>query len=142
MDTSQLSPDQKLYLPLLLEALFESPIKLNDVVVPYEDVVTQLNNDTVSSSQAIGLSTGSSCRFKCGSYSYIANIMLQVEIAKYEDGVYWLRNLLYNTVFTAERLKIIAQKIVNDVAQAKRSGREVVSYIMKGLCYNDGKNKD
>lgn len=138
MDTSQLSAEQKLYLPLLLESLFELPIKKGDVVISYEDVVTQLNNDTVSSSQSIGLSTGSSCRFKCGSYSYIANVMLQVELSKYEDGVRWLKNLLYNSLFTVERLKIIAQKIINDVVQAKRSGRDVVSYIMKGLCYVEG----
>ncbi|KAI4464378.1 presequence protease [Holotrichia oblita] len=141
MDTSQLNFDQKLYLPLLLESLFELPIKKDGVVIPYEDVVTQLNNDTVSTSRAIGLGSGSSCRFKCGSYSYIANIMLQVEIAKYEEGVCWLKNLLYNTVFTAERLKIIAQKMINDVCQAKRSGRDVVAYIMKGLSYAEDTNQ-
>lgn len=138
MDTSQLNFDQKLYLPLLLETLFESPIRKNGVVIPYEDVVTQLNNDTVSTSRAIGLGSGSSCRFKCGSYSYIANIMLQVETAKYDEGVCWLKNLLYNTVFTVDRLKIIAQKMINDVSQAKRSGRDVVAYIMKGLSYAEG----
>lgn len=38
-----------------------------------------------------------------------------------------------------ERLKIIAAKMVNDVAQLKRNGCKVVGDLMKGLIYNKGK---
>lgn len=49
-----------------------------------------------------------------------------------------MREILYKTVFTKERIEIIAQKIINEVAQAKRSGKGVVTYAMEGLRYSDG----
>lgn len=49
-----------------------------------------------------------------------------------------MRELLYKTVFTKERIEVIAQKIVNEVAQAKRSGKGVVAYAIEGLRYVKG----
>ena len=127
----------RIYLPLMLESLFESPIRKNDKLIPYEDVIEQLNNDTVSFSSSLGL--GSKPLFKCGPYSHTISVMLQVEIAKYETGIEWLRDILYNTVFSVDRLKIIAAKMNNAVAQAKRCGRDVVAYAMRGLRYVQSK---
>ncbi|XP_022918722.1 uncharacterized protein C05D11.1-like [Onthophagus taurus] len=141
LDTSKLKPEQKLYLSLLLEAFFETPIERENKLISYEDVVTELNSDTVSSSGSIGLTSSGISRFRCGMYSTTATVMLQVEKGKYAKGMEWLKEILYKTVFTSERLKIIATKIVNDVAQAKRSGKNVVSYIMRGLCYVQDSNQ-
>lgn len=107
-------------------------------LIPYDEVVSQLNHDTVSSSTSIGLGTHKADLFKCGSYSQTATLSLHVEANKYEVGLTWLRDLLYKTVFTPDRLKVIATKLNNSVAQAKRSGRNIVAYVMKGLCYNKG----
>lgn len=57
---------------------------------------------------------------------------------KFEKGVQWLREILYKTVFTKDRIEVIAQKIVNEVAQAKRNGKGVASYAMEGLRYVKG----
>jgi hypothetical protein len=56
--------------------LLELPVKRGDVLVPYEDVVAQLETDTVTASTHIGLEA--SCRFECGPYSHTASLMLQV----------------------------------------------------------------
>ena len=82
---------------------------------------------------------GAAGLFICGNYSNTATVSLQVEAAKYENGINWLHNLLFKTKFTAERLKVIALKMNNAVAQAKRSGRSVASYAMKNLWYSEGK---
>lgn len=58
MDTTDLLPEQRPYLPLLLEAIFESPIKREGKLIPYEEVVAELSDDTVSSCGNIGLSSG------------------------------------------------------------------------------------
>lgn len=136
MDTSFISVEQRLYLPLLLEAFFESPIKRGDKIISYEDIVSELESDTVATRHHIGL--GTSGRFTCGPYSHTVSIMLQVEEAKYKRGIEWLRELLYQTQFTVERLQIIATKMSNHVAQIKRSGNKVVASLMKGLCYTKG----
>jgi len=46
---------------------------------------------------------------------------------------------LYDTELTVDRLKVIAAKMVNDVAQLKRRGHKVVGDLMKGIIYNKGK---
>nr|CAD7597482.1 unnamed protein product [Timema genevievae] len=194
MNTSGVSTTLRPYLPLFLESLLELPILRGDTLVPYEQVVAQLETDTIAVSASIGLENSS--RFHCGAFSHTAVLMLQLEPAKYslcnclqlepakyslcnclqlepakyslcnclsswsqpstvcvivcpagasqlEPAKYsrcvtWIRELLYQTQFTVERLRILAAKIANDVAQVKRKGNKVVTDLMKGLVYNQG----
>ncbi|GLH01355.1 Presequence protease, mitochondrial [Gryllus bimaculatus] len=138
MDTSCVSREMRPYLPVLLESLLELPIKRGDAVVPYEDVVAELEMDTVAAVTKIGLE-GSS-RFQCGPYSHTAALLLQLEPIKYERCITWIRELLYQTLFIPERLRIISAKIANDVAQVKRQGNNVVRDLMKGLAFNKDSN--
>lgn len=138
LDTSKVPQDLRVYLPLLLESLLELPIERDGQLIPYEDVVAQLNDDTVTTGTSIGLGGGS--LFSCGSYSQTATLAIQVETSKYEKGMQWLQELLYKTKFTLDRIKVIALKMNNTVAQAKRSGRNVASYAMKNLWYSKGSN--
>jgi len=62
----------------------------------------------------------------------------KVEMDKYRKAINWLRDLLYNVQFTEERLKIVASKMVNDVARMKRDGRTVVQTIMREINYSKG----
>ena len=41
----------------------------------------------------------------------------QVELEKYDRGVRWLREVLFNVKFTKERLLVVATKMMNDVAR-------------------------
>ena len=41
----------------------------------------------------------------------------QVELEKYDRGVRWLREVLFNVKFTKERLLVVATKMINDVAR-------------------------
>ncbi|KAF5295450.1 hypothetical protein FQA39_LY13111 [Lamprigera yunnana] len=141
MDTSHISSDLRLYIPLLLETLLESPLERDGVIISYEDVIAQLQDDTVSAGKGIGLCGLDSGRFSCASFANTVSIILQVEPGKFERGVIWLRELLYQTKFTVERLKIIASKMINEVAQAKRSGSDMVSYIMRSLRYKEDSNQ-
>lgn len=78
MDTSSLTSTLRPYLPLLIEALLELPVNDGGKLVSYEDVVAELERDTVSTSSSLGVSGGS--RFICGSYSTTACISLQVVV--------------------------------------------------------------
>ncbi|XP_067002472.2 uncharacterized protein C05D11.1 [Anabrus simplex] len=138
LNTAHVPQEKRVYLPLLLESLLELPIKRGDVLVPYEDIVAELETDTVASVTRIGLEATS--RFQCGPFSHTALLSLQLEPAKYERCIVWIRELLYQTQFTAERLRIIAAKIANDVAQVKRKGNNVVRDLMKGLCFSKESN--
>lgn len=136
MNTTSLPTELRLYLPLLLETLFESPIQRGNVLIPYEEVVKELSNDTVSTSWDLGLEVSS--RFSCGKFCNVAKICLQLETARYDKGIKWLQELLYHTVLTTERLKIIANKIVNDVSEMKRNPSFILRYIMRELLFVKG----
>lgn len=49
-----------------------------------------------------------------------------------------MQELLYNTQLTTERLSVVATKMINDVAQAKRNGNGIAIDILKSLLYCKG----
>lgn len=76
MDTSEVPQQFRPYIPLLLEAILESPVKRGNQLIPYEQVVAELEADTIATSTRLGFENTS--RFSCGAYSHSANLMLQV----------------------------------------------------------------
>lgn len=127
-----------MYLPLLLDLIVESPVVHGDTIIPYEEVVTSLEKDTISMGTRIGLE--SNTQFSCGPFSNIVSMMIQVEPKKYEKGVQWLCDLLFNTVIKAERVRVCAAKIANAVSQAKRKGNSVVCNLLKSMYYKSNSN--
>lgn len=81
MDTNDVADALRPYLLLLFECLLESPIERNGILVPYEEIVAQLEADTVAAATRIGLE--SSSRFQCGPYSQTATLMLQVSFSSH-----------------------------------------------------------
>lgn len=53
-------------------------------------------------------------------------------------GIQWVREILYGTVITADRVKIIANKILNNIPEYKRNGNGMVYELMKGIMYDKG----
>lgn len=139
MDTSLIPSDQRLYLPLLMNCLPESAIMRNGKLVSYETVVAQLSGDTVKTHSALGVDASDADHFFCGSYCNVAVLMLQLEREKYTEGICWLSDLLRQTVFTAERVKVIASKMANDVARIKRKGNKMALALIRNLVF-DGKS--
>ncbi|XP_033646112.1 uncharacterized protein C05D11.1-like [Asterias rubens] len=137
LDTSSIPAKLKPYLPVFIEILFESPLIRDGVLVSHEDVVTQLAADTLSTESSLGFNGN---RFRCGEFSQVAFIEMKVEIEKYKRGVQWLQELLYQTQFVAERLKIVASKMMNDVARLKRDGRTIAVAALKELNFIEGSN--
>lgn len=134
MDTSLIPVEQRLYLPLLMACLLESAVLRDGKLIPYEQVflplflaiddpnhlndlsilrtvVSQLTGDTVKTHSAIGIDAASGKHFACGSFCNVAVLMLQLERDKYAEGIVWMRDLLRRTVFTAERVRVIAAKV-------------------------------
>ncbi|XP_064616831.1 uncharacterized protein C05D11.1-like [Liolophura sinensis] len=127
LDSTAVPQDLKYYLPLFCEVIFELPIERDGVIVPYEEVIAQLDADTLYIESSLGIS---GCLFRCGTCPQLAVIALKVEREKYDVGVRWLHEILYKTQFTADRLKIVATKMINNVASMKRKGREIVRTVL------------
>ncbi|PVD22506.1 hypothetical protein C0Q70_18320 [Pomacea canaliculata] len=131
-DTSSISLELRYYLPLLTEALVESPILRNGELIPHERVIAGLEKDTLYSCSGLGVPPG--C-FKCDYFPQFMVTVIKVEEGKYETGVQWLFDLLYNTQFTAERLKIIANRLIGNISTLKRKGFHIVRTILYNLLF-------
>ena len=70
----------------------------------------------------------------------MAVLMLQLERDKYPDGIRWLSELLRHTVFTAERVSVIASKMANDVARIKRKGNKMALALIRNLVFDEKSN--
>ncbi|XP_053684394.1 uncharacterized protein C05D11.1-like [Sabethes cyaneus] len=133
MNTEPVEAHSRPYLLLLMELLTESPVRRGDKLIPYESVVAALESDTIETEAKLGIETRS--RFSLGPFSTAATLFMQVIPTKYEIGINWIAELLRNTEFTPERIKVCASKMVNDVAQAKREGNSIVRDLLKAMYY-------
>lgn len=139
-DTSHgLSKQDRLFLPLLSEIYFESPIERNGEIIPYERVVAELYSDTITYGSGIGLSSSSAC--SVGACSMLFSVAMQVELSKYDKAVNWCRELIYKTIYTPERLKTVATRMISDISQYKRSGGKVVSSMTNALIFQSNSNQ-
>jgi Zn-dependent M16 (insulinase) family peptidase len=48
----------------------------------------------------------------CGAWSSYVILDLKFEVSKYQKGIQWLKELLWNTQFTKERLKVGVGKLI------------------------------
>lgn len=137
IDSAAIPKDLRMLLPLYTEVLYESPIIRDGKVIPYEDVVKELAADTLFTDAGIGVGGG---RYSPGGFSSLVVLNFKVENEKYEKGVRWTRDVLYNLKFSVERVKAVANKMIKDVANHKRNGRRVVSSLLNDILFNEESN--
>lgn len=137
MDTSELPDYLRQYVELYLEAVFDCPILRDDVLIPHEEVVKQFNNIVVSHSNACGMSGGN---FVAGDFSQLLKMDLKFEKENYELMIKWLSEFLFKTVFTVERLKISASKLIVDTARVKRSPTSMGSSVVNILSFDKNRS--
>ncbi|GAA5857078.1 hypothetical protein JCM9279_001947 [Rhodotorula babjevae] len=102
-------------LPVYLDAFFTLPVTRADgTKLDFEEVVKQLDAETLTYNININepLQEGITLRMK-------------VAKEKYETAIAWLSDLLYNSTFTEERLRISAAKALQAIPAEKRDGLEV-----------------
>jgi Zn-dependent M16 (insulinase) family peptidase len=78
-----------------ISAFFSLPVvRHNGVRLTHEEVVNELDDDTVKYKAKLGIS---------GYFTNTFRVTIKVEKARYETAVAWLRDLLYGSVFDKER---------------------------------------
>jgi len=106
------------------------------VVIPHEDVISELAADTLSNSTFLGVVGGE--WFFCGNFSSLASLTLKVELDRYIKGVHWLKDLLYGVQFSVDRVHIVANKMLNEITALKRKGDYVAKTMMGAVNYKKG----
>jgi len=138
LDTSSIPEDLRPFLVLYLEAIFELPILRDGEVIPHEEIVAQLERETVSYSSTAGF-YGST--FSAKGFSQYVVINIKSPVSLYSKSIQWLKEILWQTQFTAERLKVEVKKITNDISYFKRNGNFVNSSAHNDLLF-DKKNSN
>ncbi|KAF2671364.1 putative zinc metalloprotease [Microthyrium microscopicum] len=104
---------------------FSTPIMRNGVRLEFEDMIKDLERDTISYS------------FECCSFNHTESIRLKfvVETEKYATGISWLRDLVFNKIFDPERLKISVGKLLADIPVLKRDGSNMAQSVDNMIHY-------
>jgi len=122
--TSEIPLKYKPLLSLFADNFFNSPVLMNGTRVEFEEVVKQLEKDTISyqitSAGRLGDSEGMAIQF-------------QVEREKYTTAVKWLSTLMFDLIFDPIRLRAAVSKALADVPEAKRDGRTMAIEVDMAL---------
>ena len=135
VDTTSLTPRQRLYLPILDEVLFKLPATLeNGEEVSKDEFINMLQEDTVSFSSGVGLLGGS--------VPQMFYVSFQVENADGkgpQKAMQWTHRVLYRTNITSESVKTAVQKLASEIPPQIRHGPSVVSTVMSECLYDSCK---
>ena len=114
--TSSIPTELRPLLTIYLGNFFTTPVIRDGKRIEFEDVVKELDKDTVG----YGFSSAS----KLGN-TEILNLGLQVEADKYDIAIRWVKDLLWNSVFDPERIYATVVRLLQDVPDEKRSGSDM-----------------
>ncbi|KAH8744387.1 hypothetical protein F5883DRAFT_660986 [Diaporthe sp. PMI_573] len=112
--TSETNVKYRPLMPLFTDNFFNTPVYRDGNRVEFEDVVKQLEKDTISyqisGAGRVGDDEG-------------MMIHIEVEREKYETMIGWLCTLMFDSIFNPVRIKTAVVKALADVPEAKRDGR-------------------
>lgn len=128
LGTSEIATEHRPLLPLFMDNFFNTPILQNGKRIGFEEVVTQLEQDTISYSMQGG-------GRNMGDPEGIA-IQFQVEPDKYAAAIEWIRTMMFDSVFDETRLNAGMAKILADIPEAKRSGNSMM-YAVDAMIHLD-----
>ncbi|KAB8239766.1 Metalloenzyme, LuxS/M16 peptidase-like protein [Aspergillus alliaceus] len=107
-------------LSVYTEAFFNLPVQRDGKTINFEEVVVELERDTVGYSMEGARSLGN---------SEMLRISFQVELEKYSTAIAWLQELSWSSVFDVERLRAITSRLLSDVPDSKRSGDDMLAAV-------------
>lgn len=118
--TALVPVELKPLMPIFLDNFFNTHIMRDGKFVNFEQVVMELERDSISyhlgSAQSWGDPDGLMFQF-------------QVEPEKYAAAANWFRTMIFDSVFDPQRLKAAVVKALADIPESKRDGRNMAVEI-------------
>ena len=107
-------------LSIFTEAFFTIPVQRDGKTIDFEQVVVELEKDTVGYGMENARALGN---------SEMLRVTFQVEKEKYETAIAWIQELTWNSIFDVERLRAITTRLLSDVPDSKRSGDDMLAAV-------------
>lgn len=122
--TATVPMELKPLMPIFSDNFLNTHIKRDGKVVNFEQVVMELERDTISysinSARSLGDPDGMMIQF-------------QVEPEKYAAAVNWIRTMMFESIFDPQRLKAAVTKALADIPEGKRDGRGMAGEVDKAI---------
>ncbi|EIN14202.1 hypothetical protein PUNSTDRAFT_49027 [Punctularia strigosozonata HHB-11173 SS5] len=119
----------RLYVSTYLSSFFSLPVRrASGEYLTHEQVINQLDDETVSYEVSLGMSN---------QFTELLRISLKVEVGMYDAAVAWLKDLLYGSEFTKERLQVAVAKIRQSLPELKRDGNTVLGSVSAAMLYDE-----
>ena len=120
ISTENLARELRPLLSIFYEAFTNLPVDRNGTIVPFDEIVVELERDTVG--------------YTVDSASHLGNvecvrITFQVEIEKYTTALRWIQELLWHSVFDIVRLQSIVARLLADIPDSKRDGSDMLTAV-------------
>ncbi|KAJ5215933.1 uncharacterized protein N7498_002340 [Penicillium cinerascens] len=107
-------------LSVYTEAFFNIPVQRDGKTIDFEQVVVELEKDTVGYFMENARALGN---------SEMLRVSFQVEREKYETAIAWIQEITWNSIFDVERLRAITSRLLADVPDSKRSGEDMLAAV-------------
>ncbi|KAL8673723.1 MAG: hypothetical protein Q9168_001884 [Polycauliona sp. 1 TL-2023] len=107
-------------LSVYLENMFTSPIERGGQRIEFEQVIMELERDTVGYAIGLGSALGN---------PEVVNMRISVEVEKYASAIEWLKEIIWSGIFDVERLASTTARMLADIPEAKRSGNNMLSAV-------------
>ncbi|KAI4259741.1 MAG: hypothetical protein L6R42_004425 [Xanthoria sp. 1 TBL-2021] len=107
-------------LSVYLENMFTSPIERNGNRIEFEQVIMELEKDTVGYAIGLGSALGN---------PEVLNMRISVEVEKYASAIQWLKKIIWSGIFDVERIASTTVRLLADIPEAKRSGSNMLSAV-------------
>lgn len=118
-------------LAVYMEAYFVLPVNRGGKTIDFEQVVVELERDTVGYNMSGAAAVGN---------VELLRISFQVELEKYSTAIEWIKELTWNTVFDVERLQATTTRLLADVPDLKRSGDNMLRAVNSMIHYTQESN--
>ncbi|KUJ07759.1 zinc metalloprotease-like protein [Mollisia scopiformis] len=125
--TSQIKTEHRPLLPLFIDNFFNTPIMQDGKKVGFEEVVTRLEQDTIS----YAMNGGSRLSDPEGLV-----IQFQIEPEKYATAIEWIRTMMFDSIFDETRLNAGMSKMLADIPESKRNGNTMM-YAVDAMIHLD-----
>lgn len=137
LDTEFVDADLKLLSPLFREAMFELPIRNPSTgeLIPSDTVIFELDSQSTEFSNAQGF--GGQDSFMVGSFAQFLIVKLTFDNASFDQLIQWTQDLIFNSVFTKERLRVAAKRLLSEMPRRKNEGNLVVKSSLLHVAYNE-----
>lgn len=143
MDSKDLTKEERLYLPIIIDILFKLPqYRIVDGEPSYiksKEVINELTSRSVEYSSGIGLDSTSP--FELSAFSSMISIELVFDVNQYEEAVNWLYWLTNTSSFTGKQIKIMINYLLSSISDCLRDNTYLMGMLFRHSVYEEDTNE-